>query len=181
MKIIRFILFLLFFITLSDVLITSSHIPSIISKNVYVDRQFNIIERHNIILAAEEWNKATNNQVQFVIYSLPKKSNFTKDDLLIIKVSPDYPDIIYLDSKSSNSDLMLGYYEDTTDLKYIEIVSLRIDEKDFKTVVMHELGHALGLSHDVSQINLMNSHIDNASNHITKRDIYNFCKMYICK
>ena len=177
---IRFVLFFLFFITCSDVRLSSPNLnPSIIYKNIYVDRTFDRYERLYINQAANEWNIATKNQVKFTVYFLPKQNHFGANDILMIKVSPDYPNIIYLDSHSNG--VMLGYYDDDSDIKYIEIVSLRIQEKDFKSVIMHELGHALGLQHHPGEVNLMNPHIEDSSNFITKTDIKQFCSIYICK
>ena len=78
---------------------------------------------------------------------------------------------------------ILGLFDKKSIIPCIILVSNRILENDYKAVVLHELGHSLGLEHNegINGIDtLMYPSIDLGSNHITFRDGQQFCKLYHC-
>jgi predicted Zn-dependent protease len=159
---------------------------SVIHKTIFVDRNFDQDEIIYIIASAMEWNNCTHHFVDFEVVMLPSEQiiNSTRNDILIIKVNPDYPDIISVDL--DNQYTTLGLYNKDYGIPTIEIVSERIDDYQlyYQAVILHELGHALGLSHnkDIDGINtIMYPNINLSSEHLTKTDLSNFCKIYKCQ
>ena len=155
-----------------------------VHKTLYLERGIYDEEMYHILDAAMEWNRATNGQVVFDIKRLPQADLKAADAIIIFNVTPDFPDIIILDSIKHYSTL--GYYN-SRGLDYIALVDQRISEYNYDAVVMHELGHALGLEHpdsdehpDIGIGSLMYSVVDAGSNHITNEDLKQFCKLYHC-
>lgn len=156
-----------------------------VHKTLYLERGISDEEMLHILQAAMEWHVVTNGQVTFDIRRLPSTSLIPSETIIVFNVSPDYPDIILLDAVKHHNTL--GYFNNDRGLDYIALVDQRITESDFNAVVMHELGHALGLEHPDSEGHpergigtLMYSTIDAGSNHITKSDLKQFCKLYHC-
>lgn len=152
-----------------------------IHKIIYIEHGMSNEETNHIISAAVEWGEVTNNQVIFDIERLPQKDLLPSDAIIIFNVTPDYPEILMLDSV--NDYTTLGFYSGEGGLSYIALVNERIDEPDFDPVVMHELGHALGLEHitgDEGLGTLMYPCVDLGSPHITDTDLKQFCEIYHC-
>lgn len=156
-----------------------------LGKDIYDEEMLHILE------AAIEWNEATDGQVTFDIKRLPSRHISPLDGVIILNVTSDYPYIILLDN--TNHMTTLGYYEGNAPLRHIALVDERIAEKDATAVILHELGHHLGLQHPNSQDpddpielqllgagSLMFSSIDLGSNHITTLDLKQFCRLYHC-
>jgi hypothetical protein len=145
---------------------------------IYIDREFSQKEKESIALAAITWSHRTKNTVIIDVVFLPSKTHLDrKDGVLINKLSEDDPTVYILGENT------LGYYTKMEYIQYIGLISGRIDDDDFDVVVLHELGHALGLEH-VRGIDgvgtLMFPSVDLGSDHITNNDIENFCKLYKC-
>jgi len=154
-----------------------------VHKTLYLERALSDEQMYHILNAAMEWNQVTNGQVVFDIKRLPDANMQAANAIVMFNVTPDFPDIIILDSIKHYSTL--GYYN-ARGLEYIAMVDERITSGSYDAVVMHELGHALGLEHpdlDDPKIGigtLMYSLVDAGSNHITDEDLKRFCKLYHC-
>lgn len=158
-----------------------------IHKTLYISREFDQNEVMYITKAAYEWSEATHHIVDFDIIVLPNNNiNITNDDVLFLKVSPDFPDIIQVDQL--NNDTTLGLYDESQSIAVIEVVYTRINENnyspaDYKGLFLHELGHSLGLKHSAEIDGLgtvMYPILDYGSNYITKTDLKQFCEIYDC-
>lgn len=158
-----------------------------IHKTLYIDRNVYDDEMLHIIAAAIEWNEATNGLVTLDVKRMPRPDISATDSVVFFNVSPDFPDIIILDNSRKRSLSTLAYYNGGRILPYIAVVDARIPDKDFTGVMLHELGHYLGLEHpddedhpEIGVGSLMHSTIDEGSNHITSEDMRRFCKLYNC-
>lgn len=177
--------FLLFAITLITLSFYSFKTPALlINRTIYFDP---IISNQNIILltqAAAEWNIATNHQVKFTIKNLGLIDNEhinPNNSVIFLEVSNYYPKI--LESDLINKYYTLGYYDDFNMIPYIYIVPDRLVNNDlyYKTVILHELGHYLGLKHNLNKEDvgsLMYPLMDFGSTSITAKDIRQFNKIY---
>ena len=111
-----------------------------VHKTLYLERGIYDDQMYHILEAAMEWNLATNGQVVFDIKRLPQQNIQAADAIIVFNVTPDYPDIIILDSIKHYSTL--GYYNNRG-LDYIALVDERITNSNYNAVVMHELGQEL--------------------------------------
>lgn len=160
--------------------------PSHIHKTLFLDPKFSSAEKEDIILAAIEWSNATNHIVSLDVVSIPAPDDLMDQTSILVIRSEYYdPDIIIKDATSKA--LTLGLHFETDGLEVIKLVPERIANKAsqfaFKTVVLHEIGHSLGLDHNEGLAGigtLMSPFIDNDADHITHKDLVNFCKLYHC-
>lgn len=158
-----------------------------VHKTLYLERTISDEQLFHLLEAAIEWNTVTDGQVVFNIKRLPRPTIDQKDSLVVFNVTPDYPDIIILDNARKKPLSTLAYFSGERMLPYIAIVDTRISEKDYTGVMLHELGHYLGLQHpdtedapEIGMGSLMYSNIDSGSQHVTTEDLQQFCELYHC-
>lgn len=155
-----------------------------ISETIYLDKSFTKEEVDIVLEATWEWAKATDNRVIYKVIQLSEKENeiSINNSILFNKVNADNIDILSLDYLHHN--YTLGYYSNNNVIPNIVIVAERLDsERLYKEVVLHELGHSLGLEHDheASGIGtLMYPSVDKQSESITPTDVFNYCKIHHC-
>lgn len=165
--------------------------PSHVHMTLYLDRTFDEFEQEAIIEAALEWSVTTNHIVDYDIIQMPTNKDIDVDNSIIIyKVTPDHPTVIALDIENENGTL--GYCDSKTIIPSIGLVNQRIENVDYKPTVMHELDHSLGLGHnkkleDFDTLMYPGRYLKvgdlimlAGSEHITKKDGANFCKLYRC-
>ncbi len=178
------IILFFFYFTLSDYYPSKfpKERPNHIHTTIYLDRNFNEVEQEYIMRAALEWAEATNHIAEFDVVQLPTRDKIDiQHALIMVKVSADYPDIILMDNIKKTTTL--GYFDPKSPLPYISLVQDRLDDSNYKAVVLHELGHALGLEHIEGEegiLTLMYPYVDLGADHITKKDLEQFCKLYHC-
>lgn len=162
-----------------------------IQTTIYIDRAFTTQERTYIAEAAHEWVKATKGIIEYNIIQLPVDGPIRLDNCLFIsKLSPDDPTVILSDSLGATS--ILAYYNTKDEIPTISVVEGRIPDKQYKNIIMHELGHSLGLEHQGSfndigtlmypyvYIHIGSLTIDTTYNKISFRDLVQFCTLYYC-
>jgi hypothetical protein len=146
-----------------------------VHKTLYLGHDIYDNEMYHVIAAAIEWNEATNGEVVFDIKMLPQQGIKLSEAIIILNETADSPDVIMLDNK--NGFGTLGLFDDAHGLDYIALVDERIVEKDYDSIIMHEMGHSLGMDHikDIEGVGtLMYPSIDLGSEHITNTDLYYF-------
>ena len=163
--------------------------PTEIRETLYIDRNFTEFERLAIIEAAEECEDVTNGIVQYEIVQLPSCDPIAIENaLFIVKISVDEPEVLI----TNNQDNILAHYTSRKGLPTIAIIANRIEDSQLKGVIMHEIGHAIGLEHQpadedigtlmypYTQITIDELTIDISTDVITKTDLIQFCKLYNC-
>jgi hypothetical protein len=156
-----------------------------IHRTIYIDRRFNIEEARIIQEAAIRWTEATNHiaEVDTVIMPAPIEETDHSLSIIILDVSPDFPSVIAMDA--ADHTLTVGIYT-SLELEYptILIVTDRLlDSSTFQKVVMHEIGHSLGLQHLEGKENLytlMYPMTTWMADGVTPKDLVLFCKVYHC-
>ena len=154
--------------------------PTPINTTIYIDRAFDDDEKQIIITAALEWSAATKHLVNYRIVELPTDSprDIRRDGLLILKINADFPDVLVMDYY--NHRATLAFYSGNTSVQYIALISERIKGPTYKRVVLHELGHSLGLEHVLEKDTLMYPYVNSQSDSITLADLKQFCELHRC-
>lgn len=151
-------------------------------KTLYVDRNFNDEEVLTIMEAAVEWTETTNHIVEIDVVRLPTKEKIDLvNGIIVLNINSDYPEVVVLDGTNRNSTL--GFYNEYGAFPYIALISERISDYDYSSVVLHEIGHSLGLKHITGEEgigSLMYPTVDFASDEITIKDLEQFCVLYHC-
>ena len=84
--------------------------------------------------------------------------------------------IIRLDELENNSILGYACFVYYSNFTFI-VMDRLVDDNMFKAIVMHELGHLLGIFHIHKKYTLMYPYSDGIINRITKADLRALCKM----
>jgi hypothetical protein len=148
-------------------------------KILYLDKGFNQKEVETITMAANEWSDTTHHIAEFDIVQLPTNKIDMVNGILVMKVNHQYPEIVLADGFSSKGTQVLGYYNPLKVMPSIELVSDRL-EYQAHDVILHEMGHAVGLPHNPRPFTLMYSTVNWGMDYITDDDLVQFCKLYHC-
>jgi hypothetical protein len=146
-----------------------------------VDRNFSEEEFGIITGAALEWHLATSGLVTYDVVRMPYGGAIDmRNSIIFINITPDFPEVIAQDTYSQAGN-NVGFYDVKYMVPYIGLIPSRIDDKDYKAIVLHELGHSLGLEHNEDEPGtLMYPSIDVGADYITDIDLQHFCKIYKC-
>jgi matrixin len=163
-----------------------------LTKYVYIDSKFSPAETAYIIEALQEWDCSTKHIVRFL-----QVSN-EKDATLLIKVAEGKDKLIQdADGRvNTNKDLIaddpsrdkytklsaVGLHIDNASQPLILIVSDRLDDPyETRSIMLHEIGHDLGLKHIRDTNSVMFINRSQGSDHLTKLDLDAFCSLHDCR
>ena len=116
---------------------------------VHIDRKFTIYERAKVLRAVNEWNVALNGQVRLEV----SPSMFDATPYLAAGVPrPEGWIVAKIDSRDpiiSNSRMSRALAVTVgTRRAIVYVVADRLGSRDLGGIMMHEFGHAFGVSHD---------------------------------
>ena len=137
--------------------------------NVYVDNAFTIDQKIDIATALRTWNKKTSNIFQFNLM-------FVKTQDIATSIEPG---IIKIFARNPNNNL-LGWTTWNSQGSYTYLLPSLIDDMTFTMVTIHEVGHAVGLFHDMKhELSIMHKDTSDAQT-IECPDLIQFCSMWSC-
>lgn len=157
-----------------------------IHKNLYLDRHFSDFYCQQITSAAYRWSEATNHLAEFTVIRLPipdmNMVYHDPDGIIITTVSEDYPGVIALNVE--NNSHTIAFHTGRTRVPMLAYVDGQVMDNELEKVTLHELGHAMGLSHVPEEPKyanqLMYPKTSLMSDGITDADLKQFCEIYHC-
>lgn len=158
--------------------------PTSAHKIIYISEAFDSEELVLIQEAANEWYVETKGLVSFTIiysfdYDIYQSIRHHENEMVMARAGIGDSLLDVLDANVSG--IVLGYYLAELDTQTIILVPDRMRGRDYyRSVIMHEMGHSIGLSHLDVDNTIMVSSMDRAGNHLTKNDIEWFCRVYYC-
>ena len=157
----------------------------LVEKRLYVDDTFEASDVRCIESSADEWNKRTRGLASITVVPLTSEKNTVRkdtsvDDIIMTRVTSDSAIVFFIERLSGSR--LYGYYQPQGDHSEITMVHDRYrSETVCRVVLMHELGHALGIHHNTDPTSLMYGGDDTMPTGITRRDLADFCKIYGCR
>jgi len=163
---------------------TRLHIEKI-HRSVYIDSEFNDDDQELIEQAIDEWDYSTNHMVDYEFVGkidLKDYYSLNENDIFIYKT--DHQDLFIknLDDGRKDGLITIGYcriYKQKATKLYI-VYDKIYTYSDLKAVVIHELGHSIGLLHTNDENSVMYYNEGKATGYITNVDLVNFCNLYYC-
>jgi len=165
--------------------------PQTFTRAVFIDQDFTSAETEDIQRSLQEWETATHNAIHFEI--VPSfNHNFDailalhQKSLIILNYPANTPMVKNADraiqEEFNDPTLWINaYYDGDQPTPTIYVVSERIlGQEAFISVVEHEIGHSLGLEHNMKEGTLMYPIQDKSARHITPDDVRAFCKLHWC-
>lgn len=155
--------------------------PSESYIKIYVDKDLPEEYKPLITRAGNDWERASNYKIRFdFIFNIKKPGLYKK---VAHKYNQNY---IWYFNKWDNEQLDLfdamdkynwkGFYANKKK-KYIVIFD---ESSDKYNVILHELGHLLGLKHSINKNSAMSTNINDSSGCISFIDAQNLCDIYDC-
>jgi hypothetical protein len=142
------------------------------SYDVYIDPVFPKYEREEIMGALDEWRVATDKTdypLFFNVHIAWKMGTSSRSGVITIHQRSKE----YLTKLHGGKDPTVGL----TDRGNVYIAYELLLPADRKRVLLHEIGHSLGLGHDEEHSSIMCPGLDCISNHITAADIEQYEEM----
>src|ERR1700722_3199194 len=158
--------------------------PTKIFEVISVAPKFSHLEIGLIQEAANDWQFYTDDLATFKLvsgdpsdYPIETVPGQLGQAVIIRPIDSYEPKAILLDVRTCGDTL--GFYERGKFISTIWIIMNRIrDEDEFIAVVMHELGHSIGLDHTTHEGTLMYPYV--SADCVTQYDLQKFCNIYGC-
>lgn len=146
--------------------------------DIMIDENFSSFEEKDILKAIEAWQNASSNELKVNIYlkqkrpgSIEKHFGRNKKYIFVWKIDKNK---LLSDKLKVGLKTYVGFWDE--DGKNILILS---NKNRVHSVMLHEMGHALGLQHDDKKYNTI-MHPDALSSCITDHDAETLCRIYGC-
>lgn len=161
------------------------HINKVVNFDVYISNRFDANDVKLIDEATKEWEEKTNHLIVYHIYynfdmSHLSDIHYKSHSLVFIKLSKYDSNTPQIDKTYGGK--VLGLFDGTGVVPKVFLIPDRLLGANYeRSVILHELGHFLGLAHSKSEGTLMFPSQDKSSKHITNDDMKEFCKIWNCR
>lgn len=155
-----------------------------VHKRLYVDDMLDKKDVSCVYTAARRWRESTGGLADINIVSvLDGSTKFplvtSVDDVVVRKYTSQ--SIVVSIMERSYGGILYGYYDDRGHYSEISLVSDRyVNDAQCISVMMHEIGHAMGLVHSETKGTLMFNMVEEMAADITKSDLIEFCRVFKC-
>lgn len=153
---------------------------NMIVETLHGDLAFTIREQKLILEAAKDMHRFTNGRVLFRIkFDLNSNDNIYNRNV-VLKITSD-EELIQKQDKHHEANVLGLYYHRNNGTKSIYMITDRLNSSDnmFRTTMIHELGHYLGMGH-TEGCSIMHKHNSNIVPYPTLPDAKELAKIWKC-
>lgn len=110
---------------------------------VYIDRDFSVMDMFAVMGAVDDWNVALNGQAWLQLKNLRARASDFKDGVFVA----DLHSMLTSEIPEATDGHRTIAWADSLGGREIFLLMDRMETKDVRAVMRHELGHILGASH----------------------------------
>lgn len=168
--------------------------PETVTLTVHIDKSMTQEQKDSVRSAIQEWQIAVrsivtsnivedwSNEEEMIGPTIENDEMICTRDVYVAGLKNSHSLVQIIDEKvDTKTGQVLGYTNSKCGSKWIALFVDRSEKQKFRTVMLHEFGHLIGMQHLPIVGTIMYPSVDKGTNCITQIDLAQFCSMWKCR